>query len=231
MESTSRRPLGTKLRLLGRLGLILSLVTCTIAGDAPASSAQDAPSAPTEKVLLERGRVLDLALETRVTSETANEGDRLQLRLVRPVMSGDTIVLPAGWMVPAHVTMVRRAGKTNCRDGKVAWKIDAGIAADGTKIHLVELPWAPYSPNGIPVPTVHVKTAGDKAGRVIDDVLMAPIFVIGMILFIPSGLAMATEGTQCGKRPGSDINHPAGVILYAAVAKSVRLSVSAPATH
>jgi hypothetical protein len=229
MGATTRRFLERKLRLVGRLGLILSLVTCTIAGDAPATNAQNAPA---EKVMLERGRVLELELQTSVSSESANGGDHLQLKLLRPVMSGGTIVLPVGWIVPAHVTKVRRAGKRNCRDGNVAWKIDAGVAADGTKVRLVGLPGDPSSPYGSPVGTVHLKTTGDKAGRVFDDVLIAPIFAVEMILFLPWGIAMARgEGQPCGGQSGSDINHPAGVTLYAAVAKSVRITVNTPATH
>ena len=162
METTTRRSLGRNLRLVGRLGLILSLVTCTIAGDAPAMSAQNAPP---EKVTLESGRVLVLEVKTGVSSESVNKGDHLQLRLVRPVMSGSTIALPPGLMVPAHITEVRRAGKQDCKDGKISWKIDSATAVDGTKVSLVGLPWVQRSAHGDPVDTVHLKSRGDKVGR------------------------------------------------------------------
>jgi hypothetical protein len=229
MGAATQRSLGGKLRLVGRLGLIFSLVTCTIAGDAPATNAQNAPIAPTQKVMLERGRVLVLELDTTASSESANEGEHLQLRLVRPVMSGDTVVLPAGWIVTAQITTVRRAGKRNCKDGKISWKIDTGIAADGTKVSLVGLPWVPRSAYGDPPDTVHVKTTGEKVGRGFEWVVYGPIFAASVIVLLPAAIAVASgEAEPCGKQPGT-ASH-VGPILYAAVAKSVRITVNPPAT-
>ncbi len=189
-----------------------------------------AQNAPPEKVTLESGRVLVLEVKTGVSSESVNKGDHLQLRLVRPVMSGSTIALPPGLMVPAHITEVRRAGKQDCKDGKISWKIDSATAVDGTKVSLVGLPWVQRSAHGDPVDTVHLKSRGDKVGRGFEYAVGGPLFAAELILFLPSGLAMGLgEGQPCGKQPGKD--RYLGPILYAAVAKDVRITLNPPTTH
>src|SRR5690242_6715406 len=57
-----------------------------------------------------------------LSSETAEVGDEIPLQLERPLIINNTIVLPAGQVVKAKVTKVRKAHK--CKDGEVQWKLD-----------------------------------------------------------------------------------------------------------
>jgi hypothetical protein len=133
-------------------------------------------------------------------------------------------------MVPAHITEVRRAGKRDCKDGKIVWKIDTGTAPDGTRVNLVGLRWEPYGLNGNPADMVHLKTTGEKVGRDFEYVVLGPVFAVSLILFLPLGIAMGLgEGEPCGKRPGAESY--LGPILYAAVAKSVRITPNPPTTY
>jgi len=229
MRVTTRRCLGRRLQSLGRVGLIFSLLTCTIAGDAPAMDAQNVPPI---KVMLERGRVLVLKLDTTVSSESAHKGDHLELQLVRPLMSGGTMVLPAGWMVPAHITMVRRAGKSDCTDGEVVWKIDPVMAADGTKVSLVGFRAMPYGINGKLADMVRLESTGEKVRRGVERVVLQPVFAAAVIVFLPMAIVLGSDEVEpCRKRPGDDRHFPAGTILYAAVAKSVRITLNPPTTQ
>lgn len=227
MGATTRRSLGRNARKAGRMFVIISLVTSIVPGEAVTTSAQ---SAPAEKVRIERGQVLVMSLGRTVDSGSAKTGDRVELRLVRPVMSGDKIVLPAGWIVPAHISKVHRAGKKNCRNGRVAWKLDPMTAPGGTKIQLTALPWAPYGPNGKPTERVHIKSSGEKFGKTVEDVEIAPLMAFEVILLLPMVLGMElSEGEPCRGRPGAEDNIEAGTISYAAIARDVRIEVN-PAT-
>jgi len=57
-----------------------------------------------------------------LSSETAAVGDEIPLQLERPLIINNTVVLPAGQVVKAKVTKVRKAQK--CKDGEVQWKLD-----------------------------------------------------------------------------------------------------------
>jgi hypothetical protein len=87
---------------------------CVMAQDAPSAFAQQVA---TTTVKLERGQELALLMHTTIDSESSKVGDRVEFQLARAVMSGNQIVLPAGWVVTAHVTKVRHPGKSNCKRG------------------------------------------------------------------------------------------------------------------
>ena len=57
-----------------------------------------------------------------LSSATAKVGDDVPLRLVRPLVVDNLMLLPAGTVVNAKVTAVRRAHK--CKDGAVHWQLD-----------------------------------------------------------------------------------------------------------
>lgn len=179
--------------------------------------------------------MLVLDLETILDSESAKVGDHSELHLAQPVIdkAGDSL-LPVGWIVPGHVTKVRPAGKSNCRDGSVEWTLDAAKTPDGTKVELSMLLSRPYGPNGL-AEKVQLKSAGQKFGEALE---IAPLLVVTSPLIIPLGLAMAVgERERCHGKPGTPKQVLAGTTEYAAVAKDVQVSVvrgpvrDAPSPH
>ena len=228
MNATTRRSLRTEVRKAGRIVVIIGVMIGMVSGETTMASAQNAPA---QTVRLERGQVLVMSLNTPVDSGSAKIGDRVELRLVRPLTSGDDIVAPVGWIVPAHITKVSRAGKRNCRDGNVAWKLEALTLPNGTKVRLVRLNWLPYR-NGRPADIVHVRSAGENVGKVAEYVTLAPLFAYYLLVFSPSGLAMAwREGEPCGGQPGAERRIPVGTLAYAAIAREVRVTPEPATAH
>jgi hypothetical protein len=206
---------------LGRLALIATLVAGGAAQAAPRAMAQEAPA----KVKAERGQVLTLRLDTSVDSQTAKVGDRLRFHLDQPVIIGTQTVLPEGWTVPGHVTKVRPAGKTNCKDGLVEWKLDSMKAPDGTKVKVVSLDWRPYGPGGTR-DKVHVATDGEKFGKALGLVGLAPLIAVDFALVFPMVIVMADEDhhPSCRAQPGKPDHRAAGAMQYAAVAQDVHIT-------
>jgi len=228
MSAKTRRPLRRALRIAGTIIVINSLLASAVSGETATMSVQNAP---VEKVPLEKGQVIALALSTTLDSGVEWVGKPIELRLVHPLMSNGKTVVPAGWTVPAHISKVRRAGKKNCRGGKVEWKLEPMTAVDGTEIKLMALRWRPYR-NGRPVDAVHVRSAWESVGKVVEDVELAPAVVVAFLIFLPSGLAMGWgEGEPCSSRPGLDEVIPAGTIRYAAIAKNVSLTAKSATAH
>jgi len=228
MGATTRRSLVRNLREAGRMIVII----CLMAGGAPREIAeartQDASGA---QVRIERGRVLVMSLSTAVDSGSAKIGDRVELRLVDPVMSGGKVALPAGWIVPAHISKVRHAGKKNCHRGYVELKLEPMTAPDGTKIKLLPMRWRPYR-DGKPADSVQVRSTGEKLGKAVEGAAIAPIFVAAVVILLPSVVAMAmSEGEPCRGRAGVEEQILAGTIRYAAIAKDVRVSPEPTTAH
>jgi hypothetical protein len=176
---------------------------------------------------LERGRVLVLELQTTIDSEWAKVGDHVTLRLVQPVKNtaGDDL-LPAGWIVPAHVTKVHHAGKSNCRNGSVSWELDTAKAPDGTPVKLKLLSWRAVGPNGLLAEKVEVKTAGQKFENVLEHAALVPVFVIELPIVIPLVIGEGSGVEPCHGKPGSRARVRTGTEKYAAVAKDVRVSLA-----
>jgi hypothetical protein len=173
-------------------------------------------------VKLERGRVLTFQLKAQIDSESAKVGDHFTLQLVQSVnnSAGDEL-LPAGWLVSAHVTSVRRAGKTNCKPGSVSWEPDAAKAPDGTRVKLKILSWRPTGPDGLLAEKVEVKTAEQQFEDVLGDAALVPLFIIALPVEIPMAIAMTGDGERCQGKPGPPWQ--VGAVHYAAVAKEVRV--------
>jgi hypothetical protein len=212
-------------RVLGRLALAGIFLSGVMAQDAPSAFAQQA-AATTMK--LERGQELALLMHTTIDSESSKVGDRVEFQLARAVMSGNQIVLPAGWVVTAHVTKVRPAGKSNCKRGAVDWKMDPMTAPDGTKVELVSLRGR-YNQMGDP-DKVHFTTTNEK----IEKVAEAPFVAIVFLLMLPAELIMAvgeaSDLAPCGSRPGAPDIVPARTTQYAAVAHDVNINVLSRST-
>jgi hypothetical protein len=148
-------------RVLGRLALAGIFSSGVMAQDAPSAFAQQVA---TTTVKLERGQELALLMHTTIDSESSKVGDRVEFQLARAVMSGNQIVLPAGWVVTAHVTKVRHPRKSNCKRGVVDWKMDPMTAPDGTKVELVSLRGRHNKMDGSD--KVHFTTTDEKIEKV-----------------------------------------------------------------
>jgi hypothetical protein len=213
-------------RVLGRLALAGIFFSGVMAQDAPSAFAQQAA---TTTVKLERGQELALLMHTTTDSESSKVGDRVEFQLARAVMSGNQIVLPAGWVITAHVTKVRHAGKNNCKRGAVDWKMDPMTAPDGTKVELVSLRGRYNKMDGSD--KVHFTTTDEK----IEKVAEAPFVAIVFLLMLPAEIIMAvgeaSDVAPCGSQPGAPDIVPAGTTTqYAAVAHDVNINVSSSST-
>jgi hypothetical protein len=212
-------------RVSGRLALAGTFLCGVIAQDAPAAFAQQAA---TTVIKLERGHELALFMHTTVDSESSKVGDRVEFELARTVMSGNQIVLPAGWAVTARVTKVRHAGKSNCQRGAVDWKLDPMTAPDGTKVKLVSLRGR-YNRMDAP-DKVHFTTTNEKIEKVVE----APFLAVVFLLILPAEIIMAVGESSgvapCGSQPGAPDIVEARTTQYAAVAHDVNISASRGST-
>lgn len=80
-----------------------------------------APS-PKRTIIVPRRAGLKFLTVAPLSSATTKSGDRVALRLDRPLIINNQTVLAAGTVVNATVTRVKRADK--CHDGEVHWKLD-----------------------------------------------------------------------------------------------------------
>jgi hypothetical protein len=193
-----------------RCALVVVFVVGTITQQAPSAMAQGASG----WVELKQGSVLELVLNTRIDSQKSAVGDRLELDLAEPVMSGNETVMPAGSRVSARITKVRRARTDNCKAGLVAWKLDAMKFPDGTVVKLVLLgdrPSRTEKPSNL--------------GKAIHGVAMVPAYAFVLVFFLPLVIGMSGEGEPCRGRPGLADRIATGTTQYAAVAHDVRIRV------
>ena len=78
--------------------------------------------APRHSVRVPRRTGLKFLTLVPLSSATAKAGDKIPLRLDHPLMINNETVLPAGTVVNATVTQVKRPDK--CHNGDVQWKLD-----------------------------------------------------------------------------------------------------------
>jgi hypothetical protein len=206
-------------RALGRSALACIFFSGVMAQDAPSAFAQQAATT----VKLERGQKLALLMRITADSESSKLGDRVEFQLARPVMGGNQIVLPAGWVVTAHVTKVRHAGKSNCKRGAVDWKMDPMTAPDGTKVQLVSLRGRYDQEDG--PDKVHFTTTDEKIEKVAEAPFVAIVFLLVLPAEIILAVGEASDVAPCRSQPGAPDIVPAGETQYAAVAHDVNINV------
>lgn len=73
-------------------------------------------------VLIQRGKSIQFETEQPINGSTANRGDDVPLRLIRPLVIDGTVVLPAGF--EAHGKVVRKSEVIGCNSLQVQWSID-----------------------------------------------------------------------------------------------------------
>lgn len=210
-------------RVLGRLALAAFFFAGVLVQDVPPVFAQQTAAMTTVK--LERGQKLSLFLNKGLDSESSKVGDRVEFELAKAVMSGNQIVLPAGWIVTAHVTKVQQAGKSNCQPGAIDWKMDTMTAPDGTKVELVSLRRR-YNEMDT-ADKVHFTTTGEKVEKIAE----APFAAIVFLLMLPAEIIMAVgESEPCRGQPGESDVVPARSTQCAAVVHDVKIKVSSGST-
>jgi hypothetical protein len=98
-----------------------SAAGASAASSSPASAAtasmqtatqMQAPFDPTKQiVVLPRGSVLHMRLQTTLTSKTNKSGDKFQGMVTQPVVANDKTVIPEGSLVYGHVVMAKASGR------------------------------------------------------------------------------------------------------------------------
>ncbi len=83
---------------------------------APASmqslTSMQAPFDPTKTIIiLPRGSVIHMKLQTTLTSKTNKSGDKFQGMVTQPVVANDKVLVPEGSMVDGHVVMAKSSGR------------------------------------------------------------------------------------------------------------------------
>ena len=182
--------------------------------------AQNAPQPRTVKV--EKGQLLEMALEENLSSGSATEGQQIAFHLTEPLVADGETVLPAGWKLTGRVTGVEKAGK-NCKCGKLDWEIDDVKTQQGTTIRLRPAYAIREGDGGRLVEPDPPLTIREKL-RI---VLLSPIIAAGFILIAPIYVALTATDREpkCVGQGREDVRF-AGWISHAAVRRSVRVTVA-----
>jgi hypothetical protein len=188
------------------------------------TQAQEAQSGA-KTVKLERGQVLQLMLSTPLDSGSAQVGDEVSLKLLRPLIAEGTTVLPRGSIIRGRVTKVRRAAK-NCNSGNIEWKLERVPAMGRQKIKIQIVSYAQVHPGNILTDRVFLDSTGKKIARIAENTVIVttvvvPLAVIASPLLIAMVIGMSGEG-RCGGVAGSEESVSPGTAFYAAVSKNVR---------
>lgn len=99
----------------------LVLLLCAVLGMQPAYP-QQAPTT-TRRVTIHKGSYLKFETMRTVDSGTANVGDIVPLRLMRPLVLDNITVLQSGQTINGTITKVKKAG-ANCRYGEIDFEVD-----------------------------------------------------------------------------------------------------------
>jgi hypothetical protein len=178
------------------------------------------------KAVVYKGVVLRLTNVQPLDSAKAKEGDRVPLKLVRPLVIDGITVVPEGELVYGKVTRVKRAGK-DCRNGAVKWKVESITFPDSShaKAHLV------FAKEGQNVEVPNVEPGKDKrlgAGDILDGVgvgfegvmwfiVLAPLLIIAL----PSILDQqaADKAKACGSKMGQEYLLPENSTIAVAISR------------
>lgn len=118
--------------------LLVSAVACTLvvaaqeSAPSPAAAAAPAPAAqaaPDSYVVNPGTRVL-LSMINSISTKYAQDGDRVYLQTVYPVLDGHKVVIPPGSYVEGTVTRVKRPGKVKGR-GEFYLRFDSLVLPNG----------------------------------------------------------------------------------------------------
>lgn len=112
------------------LSSVLSAQTLKSSTDSPSTAAADTTSTPGSEYLVDTGVKIALNLLNTITSKQAQEGDKVYLETLFPVLVGGKIVIPPGSYVNGTVTYVKRPGRIKGK-GELYLRFDSLILPNG----------------------------------------------------------------------------------------------------
>lgn len=165
-----------------------------------------------QTVLLKRGQVIVLQLQTGLDSGRSQVGDNISLRLFLPVVVDGMVVLPQAWPVHGRVMAVIPAGK-NCKQGKVVWRTDPITTPTGGVVDIA-------------IDVTNNATSSEGHGKRIKKAAKYTAMVPFAVIALPDLVAltgMMTEG-GCHGAIGTQDTLPAGAVLSAQISSDTLLS-------
>ncbi|HET6934914.1 MAG TPA: hypothetical protein VFI72_08745, partial [Candidatus Angelobacter sp.] len=194
--------------------------------------AQPEPEMPNHAERLRAGKAripantaLKFALVEPLSSATAKAGDQVQLRLMRPLVAGDDLILPEGTLVRGRVKKVRHA-ESACHNAELEWVVDRIAFSDAsqarTQITMVKSDPKAVVPYQMPV-------SGLSWGQrvfigVVVIPLAGPVVAVAGVLIGPYEVARHLDGREeraeeC-KQPGKEIEFPANSVVAVTLTKA-----------
>lgn len=151
-----------------RTASVIALL-CLIAGAGTAS-------AQVRQVVIPDGTEVFAVTVDKLSSATAAEGDRIQLRVDEPVVVDGVVVISKGAIIHGTVADVGRRGRMG-RSGRINIRVESTVAVDGQRVKL------------------RASKGGEGDGRVGTTVALTVLF--GPLGLLKSGKdAVINEGTQ-----------------------------------
>ena len=139
------------------------------------SSGAQQPVPVAGTVTVPQGTYLRFATVNALDPATANVGDDVPLRLLRPLIVEGVILVPAGTVFHGTVTQVTQPGK-HCVQGEVKWKLERIEFADGSTAP-TRITYKSRRANDRYEPrTSPPLSAGEKTGLAVRDIAGAPVF-------------------------------------------------------
>jgi hypothetical protein len=203
----------------------LGLAFCLVISQAADLWGQAAGPPRPRRITLERNQLVELALETPLSSASAKEDQPIAFRLTEPLaVSGETI-LPAGAAILGRVTEAVPAAK-GCKWGKLSWRLEDAVAPDGTRIALRTTSAYRRKDDGQLVEYNPPLSAKRKFARALIWVGLSPLIAVGLALASPWMLLDAVESGDSCKGIGSEMLFRVGSVHYAALRNSVEIRVA-----
>jgi hypothetical protein len=155
----------------------------------PITSSPDVPEKPNEaqivspgKAKIAAGTTLEFALLSPLSSVTSKPGDDVTLRLLRPLVAGNTTLLAAGTIVHGRVKEAKPA-KPNCKNGTLQWSVNRLSFADGSTVRVENGLITSDDTKAIPYKTA-LQWDPNWFELVGLAVALAPVVAIGAVLFV-----------------------------------------------
>ena len=157
---------------LGFTAALMLVIACSAPPTPAATPLRITPPQPvrdangaiiTTPVVLPEGTAITAQTLDFVSSETANEGDRVNLEVAKNVVVDNAIAIPAGARLRGVVSSVRRASRLG-KAGSVSIQVESTEAVDRSRIHLR---------------STKTKSTDDKVGSVVALTLfVTPLFLL-----------------------------------------------------
>ncbi len=98
---------------------LLVLLSMVLVGTLPVATAQTKRRPAPRRYTVPANTIIRVRLNEKLTSKSANVGDRFTTTVVDPVYASGIEVIPAGSIITGRVTMVKRAGRKS-KAGQIA---------------------------------------------------------------------------------------------------------------